>query len=102
MPLSAMACCCCVPPDVVLSGRLGVEHARIPHADRHGLIYLERAALSVEDGCQRFIAAGSDMVVAGDYRIAHQSISLVLRAQAQPSATMRCVSWPAMAQPYAG
>jgi CRISPR-associated protein Cas1 len=62
----------------MLRGRLGLEHARIPHVDRHGLIYLERGAMSVEDGCLRFIAAGSDMVVAGNYRIAHQSISLVL------------------------
>ena len=26
----------------MLSGRLGLEKARIPHADRHGLIWLER------------------------------------------------------------
>ena len=62
----------------MLRGRLGLEYARIPHADRHGLLYLERGALSVEDGCLRFIAAGSDLVVAGDYRIPHQSISMVL------------------------
>jgi CRISPR-associated protein Cas1 len=62
----------------MLKGRLGLEQARIPHADRHGLVYLERGALSVEDGCLRFIAAGSDLVVAGDYRIPHQSISLIL------------------------
>lgn len=62
----------------MLKGRLGLEHARIPHADRHGLIYLERGALSVEDGCLRFIASGSDLLVAGDYRIPHQAISAVL------------------------
>ena len=62
----------------MLKGRLGLEHARIPHADRHGLIYLERGALSVEDGCLRFVAAGSDLLVAGDYRIPHQAISLLL------------------------
>ena len=62
----------------MLKGRLGLELARIPHADRHGLIYLERGALSVEDGCLRFVAAGSDLVVAGDYRVPHQSISLIL------------------------
>lgn len=62
----------------MLKGRLGLEQARIPHADRHGLVYLERGALSVEDGCLRFIAGGSDLVVAGDYRIPHQSISLIL------------------------
>lgn len=62
----------------MLKGRLGLEHARLPHADRHGLLYLERGALSVVDGCLRFIAAGSDLVVAGDYRIPHQALSLLL------------------------
>lgn len=62
----------------MLKGRLGLEQARLPHADRHGLIYLERGALSVEDGCLRFAAGGSDLLAAGDYRIPHQSLSLVL------------------------
>jgi CRISPR-associated protein Cas1 len=62
----------------MLKGRLGLEHARMPHADRHGLLYLERGQLSVEDGCLRFIAAGSPLVNAGDYRIPHQAVSLVL------------------------
>lgn len=62
----------------MLKGRLGLEQARLPHADRHGLLYLERGALSIEDGCLRFVAAGSDLVAAGDYRIPHQSISMVL------------------------
>lgn len=62
----------------MLKGRLGLEQARQPHSDRHGLLYLERGALSVEDGCLRFIAAGSDLVAAGDYRVPHQSVSFVL------------------------
>ena len=62
----------------MLKGRLGLEHARLPHADRHGLLYLERGQLSVEDACLRFIAAGSPLVIAGDYRIPHQAVSLVL------------------------
>ena len=62
----------------MLKGRLGIEHARLPHADRHGLLYLERGSLSIKDGCLRFQAAGSDLVVAGDYSIPHQSISMVL------------------------
>jgi CRISPR-associated protein Cas1 len=62
----------------MLKGRLGLEHARLPHADRHGVLYLERGQLSVEDGCLRFIAAGSPLVIAGDYRIPHQAVSLVL------------------------
>jgi CRISPR-associated protein Cas1 len=62
----------------MLKGRLGLEQARIPHADRHGLVYLDRGALTVEDGCLRFVAAGSDLLAAGDYRIPHQAISMVL------------------------
>jgi CRISP-associated protein Cas1 len=62
----------------MLKGRLGLEHARLPHADRHGLLYLERGGLSVEDGSLRFLAAGSDLMVAGDYRIAHQALSCLL------------------------
>ena len=42
----------------MLLGRLGLEKARIPHADRHGLLWLERGRLEVEDGCLRFITAG--------------------------------------------
>jgi CRISPR-associated protein Cas1 len=61
----------------MLKGRLGLETARLPHADRHGLIYLDRGALSVEDGCLRFIAGGSPALPAGDYRIPHQSLSLI-------------------------
>ncbi|MFJ5487360.1 type I-E CRISPR-associated endonuclease Cas1e [Hansschlegelia beijingensis] len=57
---------------------LGLETARLPHADRHGLLWLDRGALTVEDGCLRFVAAGSDTVPAGDYRIPHQSLSMVL------------------------
>lgn len=62
----------------MLSGRLGLDTARIPHADRQGLIWLERGQLKVEDGCLRFIAAGSEALAAGDYQVPHQSISAVL------------------------
>ena len=34
----------------MLRGRLGLETARIPHADRHGLLWLSRGALTVRDG----------------------------------------------------
>ena len=43
----------------MLKGRLGLETARLPHSDRHGLLWLDRGTLSVEDGCLRFVAAGS-------------------------------------------
>ena len=63
---------------MVLLGRLGLETARIPHVDRHGLVWLERGALYVEDGTLRFKAAGSPSLVAGDYALPFQTLSLVL------------------------
>lgn len=61
----------------MLSGRLGLDTARIPHADRHGLIWLDRGHLSVEDGCLRFVTAGGSLGQ-GDYQVPHQSLSAVL------------------------
>lgn len=63
---------------MVLLGRLGLETARIPHADRHGLVWLERGRLHAEDGTLRFVAAGSPTLAAGDYAIPFQTLSLVL------------------------
>ncbi len=62
----------------MLEGRLGLETARLPHADRHGLIYFDRGRLSVEAGALTFVGAGSGGAPAGAYAIPHQSISLVL------------------------
>lgn len=62
----------------MLKGRLGLETARIPHADRFGLVYLERGALGVEDGCLRFVAAAGPALEAGDYQLPHQSVSFIL------------------------
>jgi CRISPR-associated protein Cas1 len=62
----------------MLKGRLGLNTARIPHADRFGLLYLERGALSVEDGCLRFVAVLGPTLDAGDYQIPHQSVSFIL------------------------
>lgn len=62
----------------MLSGRLGLEKARIPHADRHGLIWLERGRLDVEDGCLRFVTAGGGDLAAGSYQIPHQAVSIIL------------------------
>lgn len=62
----------------MLKGRLGLDTARIPHADRFGLVYLERGALSVEDGCLRFVTGDSGVLAAGDYQLPHQSVSFVL------------------------
>jgi len=62
----------------MLLGRLGLETARLPHADRHGLLLLDRGALTVESGCLHFASAGGGVVERGDYTIPHQSISLLL------------------------
>ena len=62
----------------MLVGRLGLEKTRIPHADRHGLVWLDRGRLEVEDGCLRFVTAGGGDLAAGDYQIPHQGISIVL------------------------
>jgi CRISPR-associated protein Cas1 len=62
----------------LLPGRLGLAASRIPHADRHGLLWLERGKLSAEDGTLRFLAAQSDSLAAGDYAIPFQSISMIL------------------------
>lgn len=61
----------------MLKGRLGLEAAQVPHADRHGLLWLDRGNLTVEDGCLRFVTGGGSLG-AGDYRIPHQSVSMVL------------------------
>lgn len=61
----------------MLKGRLGLEQARIPHADRHGLIWLDRGALTVEDGSLRFVSEGGSLEV-GDYRVPHQAVSMIL------------------------
>jgi CRISPR-associated protein Cas1 len=62
----------------MLLGRLGLETARLPHELRHGLVYLDRGRLEVEDGCLRFVCAGGGGLPAGDYQIPHQSVSLIL------------------------
>ncbi|MYB84411.1 MAG: type I-E CRISPR-associated endonuclease Cas1 [Chloroflexi bacterium] len=66
----------------MLRGRLGLETARIPHADRHGLLWLSRGALTVRNGTLRFQReagpdAGSPLDV-GQYGIPFQSLSMIL------------------------
>lgn len=62
----------------MLKGRLGLESARIPQADRHGLLWLGRGTLVVEHGTLRFITAGHDDMPAGDYAIPFQGLSCIL------------------------
>ncbi len=62
----------------MLTGRLGLDKARIPHSDRHGLVWLDRGRLEVESGCLRFVTAGGGDLAAGDYQIPHQGVSMIL------------------------
>lgn len=66
------------PTPGLLHGRLGLAASRIPHADRHGLLWLEYGKLSVEDGTLRFLAARSETLDAGDYAIPYQAVSMIL------------------------
>ncbi|RME81330.1 MAG: type I-E CRISPR-associated endonuclease Cas1, partial [Caldilineae bacterium] len=59
-------------------GRLGLAGARIPHADRHGLLWLSKGNIYVEDGTLRFLAAGSQGIAPGNYAIPYQTISIIL------------------------
>ncbi|MCP5278452.1 MAG: type I-E CRISPR-associated endonuclease Cas1 [Thiobacillus sp.] len=62
----------------LLVGRLGLADARIPHVDRHGLVWLSRGRLFVEDGTLRFVCTESADLDAGDYAIPYQNVSLIL------------------------
>ncbi|MCC9598493.1 MULTISPECIES: type I-E CRISPR-associated endonuclease Cas1e [unclassified Rubrivivax] len=61
----------------MLKGRLGLEKAQIAHADRHGLLYLDRGALTVVDGCLHFDSGGGALP-AGEYQLPHQTLSAIL------------------------
>ncbi|MFG1307136.1 type I-E CRISPR-associated endonuclease Cas1e [Xanthobacter autotrophicus] len=62
----------------MLPGRLGLETARLPHSDRHGLVSLDRGRLTVEEGCLTFDCAGGGVTPAGRYGLPHQSVSLIV------------------------
>lgn len=63
----------------MLKGRLGLAKARIPHADRHGVIGLSRGELCVIDGCLNFRSGGNadDQPTHLD-QIPHQSLSIIM------------------------
>lgn len=61
----------------MLKGRLGLETARVPHADRHGLIWLERGELCVIDGCLHF-TSGEDSLTPHVLQVPHQAVSMIL------------------------
>lgn len=62
----------------MLKGRLGLETARVPHADRHGCLWLRRGNLTTENGTLRFVTAGSPDLPAGDYGIPFQTVSTII------------------------
>jgi CRISPR-associated protein Cas1 len=67
----------------VLKGRLGLDSAKIPHADRSGLLYLARGALTARDGTLSFRRgprgdADPDPLADGEYAIPTQTVSMIL------------------------
>jgi len=61
----------------MLKGRLGLETARIPHADRHGCIWVQRGTMYVENGTLRFKTTGGGDLEPGDYALPFQTISSI-------------------------
>ena len=66
----------------MLKGRLGLDTARIPHADRTGLLWLSRGALTARDGTLSFERGPqlteNDPLEPGHYAIPFQSVSMIL------------------------
>ena len=69
----------------MLKGRLGLEGARVPHSDRHGLMWLGRGNVYVESGTLRFVTAGHGDLGPGDYAIPFQMVSCLML---QPGTTV--------------
>ncbi|NDW46341.1 type I-E CRISPR-associated endonuclease Cas1e [Ruegeria sp. PrR005] len=65
----------------MLKGRLGLDSAKVPYADRAGCLYLARGALTARDGTLSFLQGQStpaDALEPGDYAIPLQGISIIL------------------------
>ena len=66
----------------MFKGRLGLETARIPHADRDGLLWLSRGALTARDGTLSFERGSqlseNDPLGPGHYAIPFQGVSMIL------------------------
>lgn len=65
----------------MLKGRLGLDSAKVPHADRAGCLYLARGALTARDGTLAFLQAETtpaDALAPGDYAIPLQGVSIIL------------------------
>ena len=65
----------------MLKGRLGIDSAKVPHADRAGLLYLARGALTARHGTLAFLqgqATEADALTPGDHAIPLQGVSMIL------------------------
>ena len=65
----------------MLKGRLGLDSAHVPHADRAGCLYLARGALTAKDGTLQFIQGRSipqDSLPPGAYAVPVQGVSMIL------------------------
>ncbi|MCK6681274.1 MAG: type I-E CRISPR-associated endonuclease Cas1e [Thermoanaerobaculia bacterium] len=62
----------------MLKGRLGLESARVPQGDRHGLLWLGKGRLMVQDGVLHFLTTGDGDLEAGDYTIPFQNLSCIV------------------------
>jgi CRISPR-associated protein Cas1 len=62
----------------MLKGRLGLETARVPHKDRHGLIWLRRGLVSVRDGTLVFSSGPEGSPADGAYDIPFQMLSALM------------------------
>lgn len=65
----------------MLKGRLGLDTAKVPHADRAGCLYLARGALTARDGTLAFLqgeATPADALDPGDYAIPLQGVSIIM------------------------
>lgn len=65
----------------MLKGRLGIDSAKVPHADRAGCLYLARGALTARDGTLAFLQGANtaaDALDPGDYAIPLQGVSIIL------------------------
>ena len=66
----------------MLKGRLGLETARIPHADRAGLLWLSRGSLTARDGTLSFergpAKKENDPLHPGHYGVPLQGVSMIL------------------------
>jgi CRISP-associated protein Cas1 len=69
----------------MLKGRLGLEGAKVPQSDRHGVLWLGRGNLVVDAGTLRFVTAGYDELPAGDYALPFQTVSCIAM---QPGTTI--------------